>query len=169
MKRSDPKPSPHKEFPVLGRAPMVDVFSKSKRSRIMASIRSMDTKPEIILRAFLRQSGIRIRLHLSALPGTPDITVQECRAAIFVNGCFWHAHKGCKRAGLPATRQAFWRRKITTNSRRDRRNATMLRHLGWHVFTIWQCQLTPGKVKRQLNSLLTRIQRLPTGQKLRKK
>jgi DNA mismatch endonuclease (patch repair protein) len=157
MRRSDPDLR-RKEG--SGCASMVDVFSKSKRSKIMAAIRSVHTKPEIVLRAFLRRSGFRIHLHVASLPGTPDITVPRYRTAIFVNGCFWHGHRGCKRAALPATRTAFWRAKIAGNLRRDRRNNAALRRLGWHVVTVWQCQLTPQKVEGRFRSLLTRLREL---------
>jgi DNA mismatch endonuclease (patch repair protein) len=126
----------------------------------MASIRGVDTTPEITLRAFLRRSGFRIRLHAPSLPGKPDITVPGCGAAVFVNGCFWHGHRNCKRAALPATRLAFWRKKIASNCRRDRRNKAALQKLGWHVITVWQCQLAPAKVERRLESLLTRLRTL---------
>jgi DNA mismatch endonuclease (patch repair protein) len=140
--------------------PMADIFSKSKRSAIMASIRSVDTRPEILVRAVLRHSGFRVRLHTASLPGKPDIAIFRYRAAIFVNGCFWHGHEGCKRAGLPATRSTFWRKKIASNAQRDRRNNAALRKLGWHVFTVWQCQLSSAKVERRLATLLARLRML---------
>jgi DNA mismatch endonuclease (patch repair protein) len=136
---------------------MVDVFSKTERSKIMARIRGAHTAPEKTVRSFLRKNGFRIRLHAASLPGKPDIVVPECRSAIFVNGCFWHGHAGCNRAGLPATRTAFWRTKIAGNMRRDRRNNADLRRLGWHVITVWQCQLTPQKLENRFKSLLTRL------------
>lgn len=157
MKRSDPKAELERGISLERRAPMADVFSKSKRSKIMASIRGAHTTPEITVRAFLRRKGFRIRLHVASLPGKPDIAVPQCRAAIFVNGCFWHGHRGCKRASLPATRSAFWRKKIASNSFRDFRTNRALRRLGWHVLTVWQCQLTPRKVEQRLKSLLSQL------------
>lgn len=126
----------------------------------MTRIRGAHTAPEKTVRAFLRKNGFHIRLHAASLPGRPDIVVPECRSAIFVNGCFWHGHAGCNRAGLPTTRTAFWRTKIAGNMRRDRRNNTDLRRLGWHVITVWQCQLTPKKLENRFKSLLTRLRAL---------
>jgi DNA mismatch endonuclease (patch repair protein) len=142
---------------------MTDTFSKAKRSKIMANIRSVHTRPEKIVQAFLRRAGFRIHLHRASLPGKPDITVPQPRTAIFVNGCFWHGHGGCKRAGLPATRTAFWKRKISSNVLRDRRNIAALQKLGWHVVTVWQCQLAPSKIDKRFKSLLLRLQTIAQG------
>jgi DNA mismatch endonuclease, patch repair protein len=137
--------------------PMVDVFTTRQRSKIMSCIRGTDTAPERTVRAFLRKSGFHLRSHAAYLPGKPDILVPECRAAVFVNGCFWHGHAGCKRAALPTTRAAFWRSKIAGNVRRDRRNNKALQKMGWHVVTVWQCQLTATKIRGRFKSLLTRL------------
>jgi DNA mismatch endonuclease (patch repair protein) len=144
------------EFTLL----MADVFSKQERSEIMARIRGAHTTPERTVRAFLRKSGFRLRLYAASLPGKPDILVPACRAAVFVNGCFWHGHSRCKRAALPATRTAFWHAKIAGNIKRDHRNNTALKRMGWHVVTIWQCQLTPKKVQKRFRSLLARLRLL---------
>jgi len=145
---------------------MVDVFSKQERSEIMARVRGTHTTPEKTVRTFLRKSGFRLRLYVASLPGKPDILVPECRAALFVNGCFWHGHLGCKRAVLPATRTAFWRAKIAGNVLRDRRNNITLKRMGWHVITIWQCQLTPKKVQTRFKSLLARLRLLAKAHQL---
>jgi DNA mismatch endonuclease (patch repair protein) len=126
----------------------------------MSRIRGMHTAPERTVRFFLRKNGFRLRLHAASLPGRPDILVPECRTAIFVNGCFWHGHAGCKRAALPTTRTPFWRSKIAGNIRRDRRNNRALQKLGWHVVTVWQCQLTVTKIGARLRSLITRLRAL---------
>lgn len=139
---------------------MADVFSTQERSRIMARIRGVDTNPEKTVRAFLRKRGFRLRLHPASLPGKPDVLVPECRTAIFVNGCFWHGHTSCKRAALPKTRATFWRVKIAGNMARDKRNKTALKKLGWHVVTVWQCQLSPKKVESSLSRLLSQLQTL---------
>ena len=136
---------------------MTDTFSKMERSRLMARIRGVNTRPERFLRSFLHRQGFRFRGHVASLPGKPDIVIPKCRTAIFVNGCFWHHHTGCKRATFPATRVGFWRSKILGNVARDRRNKTALRRFGWKVITIWQCQLAPKRVERQLRSLLARL------------
>ena len=160
MKRTGLETAGQRVILVSVQPSMVDVFSKAKRSKIMASIRGMHTKPEITVRAFLRRQGFRMRLHPSSLPGKPDIAVPDCHAAIFVNGCFWHGHKGCKRASLPATRSGFWRNKIASNSRRDSRTNATLRRMGWHVITVWQCQLAPAKVERRLRHLSAQLAKL---------
>lgn len=124
----------------------------------MARIRSANTAPEETVGAFLRKNGFRLRLHTPDLPGKPDILIPDCRTAIFVNGCFWHGHSRCKRAGLPSTRPAFWQTKIAGNVRRDRRTKAALKKLGWYVVTVWQCQLTSKRIARRFKSLLSRIQ-----------
>jgi DNA mismatch endonuclease, patch repair protein len=138
---------------------MADVFSKAQRSAIMARIRGAHTRPEKTVRTFLRKSGLRLQLNAALLPGKPDILIPDRRTAVFVNGCFWHGHGGCKRAALPATRAEFWRTKISGNIRRDRRNKAALKKLGWQVVTIWQCQLTPKKIAARFRSLLARLGR----------
>jgi DNA mismatch endonuclease, patch repair protein len=136
---------------------MADVFSKAERSAIMARIRGADTRPEKTVRAFLRESGFRLQLNAALLPGKPDILIRDRRTAVFVNGCFWHGHSGCKRATIPVTRANFWRNKIAGNVRRDRRNQAALRKLGWRVVTVWQCQLTSKKIAARFRSLLVRL------------
>lgn len=138
---------------------MTDVFSKAQRSAIMARIRGVHTRPEKTVRTFLRKTGLRLQLNAALLSGKPDILIPDRRTAVFVNGCFWHGHSGCKRAALPATRSEFWRTKIAGNIRRDRRNKAALKKLGWQVVTIWQCQLTPKRIGARFRSLLARLSR----------
>jgi DNA mismatch endonuclease (patch repair protein) len=144
-------------FGVKYKVSMTDIFSKAHRSKLMARVRGVNTQPEKLVRAFLRSHGFHFRLHVRALPGKPDIVIPPCRAVIFVNGCFWHYHAGCKRSALPSTRKHFWRTKILGNALRDRRNKVALRRLGWRVFTVWQCQLSPTKARKQLASLVKRL------------
>jgi DNA mismatch endonuclease (patch repair protein) len=146
---------------------MADIFSKDERSAIMARIRGAHTRPEKTVRTFLRKSGFRLRLNAALFPGKPDILIPECRTAVFVNGCFWHGHRGCKRGELPATRTDFWRRKIAGNVRRDRRNKAALKKLGWQVVTIWQCQLTSRKIAGRFRYLLARLRAQTDGVSLR--
>ena len=120
---------------------MADVFSKAKRSEIMSRVRNRRTAPENQVAGLLREIGVRYRRNVGSLPGEPDFAVHAAHAAIFVHGCFWHGHTNCKRAKLPATNRRFWREKIDTNKRRDRRVARLLRKQGWQVLTIWQCRL----------------------------
>lgn len=135
---------------------VADVFSKTKRSRIMSRIKGADTKPEMKVRSLLHRMGYRFRLHRKDLPGKPDIVLPKHGAVIFVHGCFWHRHEGCPRATLPASNAAFWKKKLTANAERDRKNAEELRTLGWRVLTIWQCETNDdGELARILIDYLT--------------
>lgn len=116
-----------------------------ERSAVMASIRSFDTKPEMLVRRTLHGLGYRYVLHDKRLPGRPDLTFPSRRAVIFVNGCFWHRHPGCRRATTPKTRAAFWRSKFDRNARRDRDNAAALAALHWSVLVVWECELRSGR------------------------
>lgn len=119
---------------------MADVFSKKKRSAIMALIRGKHTKPEVALKKLLRADGIRYRSHYSGLPGTPDIILPISKVAVFINGCFWHGHKGCRRSKLPTTNIDFWTVKIAKNVKRDLAAARKLRAMGWQVRVYWTCR-----------------------------
>ncbi len=125
---------------------MTDVVDSATRSRMMASIRGRDTKPELRLRTMLHAAGLRFRLHVSGLPGRPDIVLPGRRVAVFVHGCFWHRHAGCRFATDPGTRPEFWQRKFSANVERDRRQTESLERAGWHVLVAWECDLRdPGK------------------------
>lgn len=119
---------------------MADRLSKQKRSWLMGRVRGSNTLPERLVEKFLRQRGIRFRRHDRQLPGTPDIILPERHVAIFVNGCFWHGHKGCRRSRLPSTRRRFWSEKIEANRKRDERVRRALRREGWSVLTVWGCR-----------------------------
>jgi len=106
----------------------------------MAAIRGKDTKPEMLVRRYLHRAGFRYRLHAKDLPGKPDIVLPKYRAVIFVHGCFWHRHEGCKNAVMPKTNEAFWRKKLEGNVQRDRRNEEKLKKQGWRVLTVWECE-----------------------------
>lgn len=108
---------------------MPDVFSRETRSRIMASIRGGDTRPEMIVRRVLHRAGFRFRLRRRDLPGTPDIVLPRYKTVVFVNGCFWHSH-GCRLTKTPKSNQAYWIKKLETNCLRDRRSQDALRSLG---------------------------------------
>ncbi len=120
---------------------MVDVVDPTKRSSMMAGIRGRDTKPEMVLRHALHALGFRYRLHVRKLPGKPDLVFPKFRAAVFVNGCFWHRHEGCRFTTTPATRPDFWKDKFEGNVARDRRNVLALMDLGWRVAIVWECAL----------------------------
>ena len=120
---------------------MTDRLSKEHRSWNMSQIRSRDTTPERIVRSLLHAMGFRFRLHLRKLPGCPDIVLAKWRTAIFVNGCFWHRHHGCKQAYTPKTREVFWLKKLNANIARDARTLAALRKQEWKALVIWECEL----------------------------
>lgn len=120
---------------------MVDVVDPATRSRMMAGIRAKNTKPELLVRSYLHGRGLRFRLHVKTLPGKPDIVLPKYRAIVFVHGCFWHHHQGCKYAYVPNSRPDFWMQKLSQNAVRDREKANMLIKSGWRVFTVWECEL----------------------------
>ncbi|MBL8278251.1 MAG: DNA mismatch endonuclease Vsr [Pelomonas sp.] len=107
---------------------------------MMSAIGSRDTRPELLVRRYLHGAGLRFKLHDKSLPGTPDIVLPKFDSVIFVHGCFWHRHSGCRFAAIPATRTEFWSSKFTSNVNRDAGNGQALRALGWRVFTIWECE-----------------------------
>ncbi len=127
---------------------MTDIVDKATRSRMMAGIRGTNTKPERIVRSWLHRQGLRFRLHKFGLPGRPDIILSKYRAAIFVHGCFWHRHPGCRYATTPASNAAFWQEKFRKSVARDRKKTAELRRLGWRVLTIWECQLDERRLVR---------------------
>jgi DNA mismatch endonuclease (patch repair protein) len=120
---------------------MADVFSRKERSAIMRRVRAENTKPELRVRRWLHSQGFRFRLHRGDLPGKPDIVLPKLCMVIFVHGCFWHGHAGCKHSTLPQSNREYWERKIGRNVTRDRRNARALRKLGWRVLTLWECRI----------------------------
>ena len=107
----------------------------------MASIRSRDTKPELLVRRYLHGRGFRYRLAKKELPGKPDLVLRRYNAVVFVNGCYWHGHAGCRYATTSATRREFWKAKIAANAARDQRVIEELRLLGWRVAVVWECAL----------------------------
>ena len=126
---------------------------------MMAAVRQKDTGPEILLRQALHRLGLRFRLHRRDLPGTPDIVFPARRSVIFVHGCFWHRHAGCRRATLPATRTEFWTDKFSKNVERDRKVQKTLKKMGWRVFVIWECQLLTSESTRVIAKSISRILR----------
>jgi DNA mismatch endonuclease, patch repair protein len=137
--------------------PMTDVFTKRKRSWIMARVHGRDTKPELAVRSIVHRLGFRFRLGGAGLPGRPDLVLPRLNKVIFVHGCFWHGHKGCRRVSVPESNVPFWRKKLQGNADRDRRNYTKLRRLGWSYLVIWQCLLRdPKKLMPMLRTFLRR-------------
>ncbi|KAA3655570.1 MAG: DNA mismatch endonuclease Vsr [Proteobacteria bacterium] len=123
---------------------MVDVVDRATRSRMMSGIRGKNTKPEMVVRRYLHAQGLRYRLHVSRLPGKPDLVFPKYRVALFVHGCFWHRHSGCKYATTPGTRTDFWLRKFAENTERDRLVLEALHGLGWRPLVVWECELKSG-------------------------
>lgn len=119
----------------------MDVVDSATRSRMMGNIRGKDTKPEVTVRKYLHAHGYRFRLHRADLPGKPDIVLAGLKTCIFVHGCFWHRHPGCRYTTTPKTREEFWQEKFRGNVERDRRAHQALAGLGWTVLTIWECEL----------------------------
>lgn len=131
----------------------MDIFTPQERSAVMSKIRGKNTKPEIVLRKALFAKGFRYRLH-GNLPGKPDIVLKKYKTVIFVNGCFWHGHAGCKYATRPKSNTDFWQKKILTNQRRDHLHTIQLEANGWNVLTVWECEIIH---QSNLSSLLDRI------------
>ncbi len=120
---------------------MVDVHSRQIRSKNMAAIKSKDTKPEVHVRKYLHNHGLRFRLHGKNLPGKPDIVLPKYNSVVFVNGCYWHRHEGCKYTYLPKSNIDFWKNKFQENINRDHKNYSDLKKNGWKVIVIWECEV----------------------------
>ena len=118
---------------------MVDIVSPAVRSRMMSGIHSKNTKPEVMVRRMLHAMGYRFRLHRRDLPGAPDIVMSNRKIAIFVHGCFWHMHRGCRFAKLPSTRPDFWKAKLQGNIDRDQVAVLNLHAIGWRTLWVWEC------------------------------
>lgn len=119
----------------------MDIFSPEKRSQVMSLIKSKDTKPEKIIRSILHKLGFRFRINRKDLPGKPDIILPKYKTVIFVHGCFWHQHKGCKYASLPKTNSQFWEKKLFENHKRDKRIMKEYEKTDWKVLVLWQCEI----------------------------
>lgn len=118
----------------------MDKLSRKQRSKNMAAVHGKNTSPELRVRRMLHSMGYRYRLHRKDLPGKPDIVLPKYHLCIFVNGCFWHQHQGCKRATIPETSREFWQEKFRKNRNRDVLSFIELEKLGWQVYTIWECE-----------------------------
>ena len=140
---------------------MPDIMTPQQRHLCMSHIRSKDTKPEQLLRQALWHKGFRYKLHFKYLPGKPDIVLPKYKTAIFVNGCFWHGHKGCKDFVIPKSNTAFWLEKIGKNKNRDEHNITALISAGWKVITIWECELKKPVIEATLSELFQTLTKSP--------
>lgn len=131
---------------------MADHLSKERRSWNMSRIRGSDTAPERKLRSCLHKLGFRFRVHEKKLPGKPDVVLPKYRTVIFVHGCFWHRHDGCKHAATPKSNESFWLEKFRGILERDKRNSEALKKLGWQVLIAWECEINadPDQVAQQV-------------------
>ena len=136
---------------------MTDNLTLEQRKFNMSRIRSKNTCPEIIVRKYLYHKGIRYRINSKKLPGKPDIVIRKYNTVIYVNGCFWHGHKNCKKFILPKTNVDYWERKIRNNIKRDKKNLNILRSVGWNVFVIWECQIMDINSEDFLYKMYTKI------------
>lgn len=137
---------------------MADTMTAEQRSRCMAAIHGKDTKPEMIVRKYLFSRGLRYRVQVRKLPGSPDIVLRKYKTAIFVDGCFWHGHEGCRYFRLPKSNADFWRHKIAMNIARDYANNVDLELAGWRVVRIWECEIkTAAKRQSRLRQLYDEI------------
>jgi DNA mismatch endonuclease (patch repair protein) len=137
---------------------MADVHDKLTRSYNMSCIRSKDTKPEMLVRKILFANGFRFRVHDKKLPGKPDIALKKYKTIIFIHGCFWHGHEGCKYFVVPKTRTEWWLNKINGNKNKDAESVTALKKQGWKIITVWECELKPEKKDQKLKVLIKEIQ-----------
>lgn len=119
----------------------MDIWTSQKRSDTMRKIRSVNTKPEVILRSHLFRSGFRFRIHRKDLPGKPDIVLPKYHTIIFVHGCFWHYHKDCSEGKIPATNTLYWKEKLHKNVKKDEQNRMACKQLGWKVLVVWECEI----------------------------
>ena len=133
---------------------MPDIVDPGTRSRMMGRVRQAHTAPELRLRRLLHAAGLRYRLHPRSLPGRPDLVFPKYRAVVFVHGCFWHRHEGCRHATTPASRREYWLPKFAENRRRDERQARTLRQAGWRVALVWTCGLTPLSASQTSHELI---------------
>lgn len=132
---------------------MSDHLTIEQRHKNMAAVKSKDTKPEMVVRKYLWSRGFRYRVNNPRLPGHPDIVLRKYHTCIFVNGCFWHGHEGCKYFRMPKTNTEFWERKISRNRERDREEQKQLARMGWHCITVWECELKGERREKTLESL----------------
>lgn len=138
---------------------MADVHDKETRSYNMSCIKGKNTNPEMLVRKFLFANGFRYRLNVKELPGKPDIVLPKYKTVIFINGCFWHGHKGCRYFVLPKTRTEWWLQKIKDTRHRDQLNEIALNVKGWRVIIVWECELKPICLQKTLIDLQETLSR----------
>jgi len=139
---------------------MADVHDKATRSYNMSRIKGTDTRPEMLVRKFLHANGFRYLLHNKKLPGKPDLTLPGYKTVIFINGCYWHGHKGCRYFVVPKTRTEWWLEKINSTIERDKMKISELEKEGWKVKTLWECELKPEYRLKTLDDLMVFLRKL---------
>lgn len=135
----------------------MDVHDTATRSYNMSQIKGKDTQPELLVRKFLFANGLRYRLHVKNLPGKPDIVLRKYKTVIFVHGCFWHGHEGCKYFKIPDTRTDWWKEKIGKNKANDEKNKFALQSSGWKIITVYGCELKKKVKDETLRNVLTQL------------
>lgn len=137
---------------------MTDIHDKATRSFNMSQIKSKNTKPELLVRKFLFSKGFRYNLYDKGLPGKPDIILVKLKTVIFIHGCFWHGHKNCKYFVVPKTRTDWWLKKIERNRLKDKDSEVKLLTEGWHIITIFECELKKNNLCHRLDRLLSELE-----------
>jgi len=140
---------------------MPDTLTQEQRRRCMSHIRSNNTKPEILVRHELFRRGYRYRINVSKLPGKPDIVLPKYKTVIFINGCFWHGHEGCKHFVQPKSNVDYWKSKILRNQQRDKETILKLQQLGWKVVIIWECEINKSQLLQTINQIVSIIRIAP--------
>lgn len=142
-----------------------DTLSPAERSEVMRRVRSKDTKPEVFVRSVLHRMGYRFRLHRKDLPGNPDIVLPKHRTAVFIHGCFWHQHPGCRKATVPQNNRDYWERKLSRNVERDALSVRALEEAGWRVVILWECEIPrdEASLRERLRDELDRATARSTG------
>ena len=136
---------------------MADVHDKKTRSYNMSRVKGKDTKPEMVVRRFLHAEGFRYRLHVKDLPGKPDLVFPKYKTVVFIHGCFWHGHEGCKYFVIPKTNTQWWQDKIEGNKQRDYKSYRKLRESGWKVIVLFECELKKEQIDQRLSSLVDEL------------
>ena len=136
---------------------MADVHTKEQRSFNMSKIKGRNTKPEMLVRRFLHANGFRYKLHDKTLPGKPDIVLPKYKTVIFIHGCFWHGHEGCRYYVVPKTKTEWWLNKINGNIANDVKAIAALKQDGWKIITLWECDLKPLTIENTLKNLLKKF------------
>jgi DNA mismatch endonuclease (patch repair protein) len=133
----------------------MDIKSRKLRSLNMSKIRSKNTKPELIVRSIIHKKGFRFRLHVSGLPGKPDLVFPKYKNVIFIHGCFWHRHENCKYSYMPKSNIDFWKNKFSDNVRKFKKARNLLKKSGWRVIVLWECEIeNKSKLEKKLQLIL---------------